>query len=302
MRYVRIAGRVVESRPVSIASAGLITASAALLGLCVGCNKSPGADEPTTVPPHTFANPQILQLRIIAGPNTDPTVCERAKAQQEKETILGRPWSADVYRDPDTRKDLSARWHGCHADFARDAITNPDYLIRKLPGNAGEEKHEILILADNFNINRADLGRINAGLDDGGRPCVYFETTEPGAKKLFTLTSRRLPTNGQHSYIAIVFDDEVVSAPRLNEAISSRGQITGNFTLDEVKNLVDLCNITHVAKPRPKPAPIAPVAFPLGTGAFFPTPTPTPTRSPVLKATPSPTSTRVSPPAFPVGS
>jgi len=233
------------------------------------------SDEPEAARP-TFANPQILQFRIIAGTVTDPIVCERAKSQQDKDTALGRPWSAEVYRDPDTRQDVSARWYPCDADFATLAADNADYLLRELPDRPGlSRSYEVLVMADNFNIDRNDIGRVREGLDANDAPCVYFEMTRSGAKKLSTLTSRRLPSNGRYSYIAIVFDGTVISAPRLNEVIGERGQITGNFTFEEVEHLVDLCNITHVARPRatPSPTPVpTPRAGPLGTGVVAPTP------------------------------
>jgi hypothetical protein len=277
---------------------GTLLAALLLLG---GCSR-PGTSGSATTTTPTFANPQILQFRILASPKRDEAVCARAKRQQERETTLGRPWSAEVYRDPDAKQDLSARWYRCDPEFAQTAIGNPDMLVRRLPDSAGAggipnfpgtmvAQHEVLALADNYNINRVDFESIRTGLDESGAPCVVFAMTKDGATKLFNLTSMRLPTAGVFSSMAIIFDDRVISAPRLNDSITTHGQITGRFTLDEVNRLVDLCNVTHIAKPRPMPQPAS-----LGTGFVSPTGTrPLPTSlgtgvvRPLPVFTPSPT-------------
>jgi len=247
----------------------------AIAALLLGCGCfSAEASEPPAAPT-AGANPQVLQFRILAGMGTDELVCERAKALEEKETELGRPWSTEVYRDPNLKKDVSARWYRCDADFAKSMLENRDLLFRRLPDKTGgAAQYEVLVLADNFDIKRDDFESVSTGIDNQGSPCVLFAMTPAGAKKLFTLTSRRLPVgDGNHSYMAIMVDEKVISAPRLYEAISSRGQITGNFTMEEVEQLVKLCNIV-AQKPtetdNPKPTGTG-AATPSGTSILKPT-------------------------------
>jgi hypothetical protein len=290
-----------------VAPGTIVRYAAAFIALAVsgGCNRSgPAAPAPAPAP-KLFPNPRILQFRILAVMSRDAPVCELAKAQQLKETRLGRPWSAEVYKD-DAQTNLMARWYRCDKEFVDSIAGNTDYLLRQLPSRTAPE-FEVLALADNFNINRADFQEIRPDLDESGAPCISFGMTEKGAKKLYNLTSARLPTGGHHSYLAILFDETVVSAPRLNEVISDRGMITGKFTRDEVQRLVDLCNITHVAKPRPMPpvgavgtgfavspraVPLPTPMAPVGTG-FAPPPsfarTPTATATPTPKPTSTPT-------------
>jgi hypothetical protein len=234
--------------------------------LSCGCSSTVASEPPAAA--QAVVDPQILQFRIVAGTGTDELACERAQALQEKESKLGHPWSTEVYRDPEVKKELSARWVRCDSSFAELFLGNRDVLLRRLPEKAGgAAQYEVLLLADNFNINRVDFERVTAGFDSQGFPCVLFSMTPAGAKRLFNLTSRRLPVGGgNHSHMAIVVDGNVISAPRLNEAVSDNGQITGNFTLEEVERLANLCNkvlakTTSTAKPTGTSTP-----KPTGTG------------------------------------
>ncbi len=66
-----------------------------------------------------------------------------------------------------------------------------------------------------------------------GAPEVAFELTAEGSKRFYEYTS-----NNIGSILAIVLDKEVISSPRVQSAISDRGRITGNFTLDQARSLV----------------------------------------------------------------
>ncbi len=66
----------------------------------------------------------------------------------------------------------------------------------------------------------------------GVEPVVRFEFNADGADKFYEITSKN---NGRQ--LAIVLDNEVISAPRIQSAIRNSGEITGNFTSDGVKQL-----------------------------------------------------------------
>jgi len=69
---------------------------------------------------------------------------------------------------------------------------------------------------------------------------VGFELNGEGAKKFADLTSDMAKTNEP---LAVFFDGELVSSPSVNSAIlTGSGQITGSFTKDEAKELVDTLN------------------------------------------------------------
>ncbi len=75
-----------------------------------------------------------------------------------------------------------------------------------------------------------------ASQDENGMPCVAFELSEEGAKVFAEATAANL-----NKTISITLDGEVISAPTVNSVIAGgQGQITGNFTADEAKNLATL--------------------------------------------------------------
>ena len=71
--------------------------------------------------------------------------------------------------------------------------------------------------------------------DKNGNPMITFELNGKGAKIFAAFTEKAAPT---HARLAIVLDNKVYSDPRINERIGGgRGQITGNFTLNEANDV-----------------------------------------------------------------
>jgi preprotein translocase subunit SecD len=68
---------------------------------------------------------------------------------------------------------------------------------------------------------------------------ISFELTDDGAKLFGDFTTAHADNSQQpFYYLAIVLDKEVISCPHIAGAIpDGKGQISGNFTLDEVNNL-----------------------------------------------------------------
>jgi preprotein translocase subunit SecD len=73
------------------------------------------------------------------------------------------------------------------------------------------------------------------GGQSGVEPVVQFSFNEEGAQKFYELTSKN---HGKH--LAIVLDNEVISAPVIQAAIRGTGSITGNFTAASAKSLAYL--------------------------------------------------------------
>ena len=99
------------------------------------------------------------------------------------------------------------------------------------------------------------LDSARRGADDMGRPAIDFTFDEAGAKKFYALTSANMG-----KAMAILLDDEVFSAPRINSAISNRGQITGKFTNEEVDENVKLLQAGSLPA-RLNPTPVAVRSF-----------------------------------------
>ena len=77
-----------------------------------------------------------------------------------------------------------------------------------------------------------------AGFGDerqSGQMVVNFEFNPEGGEKFYALTSKNYGRQ-----IAIIIDGEVISAPRVNGPVSSKGYVHGNFTPESAKELSNL--------------------------------------------------------------
>jgi len=95
--------------------------------------------------------------------------------------------------------------------------SNPYYLVR-----TGEAP-----------ITGEYLSNVYPARDEYGRPAVGFEFDSVGTEKFGNLTEEH-----RGWLLAIVLDGTLQSAPRIRERIGGKGQITGNFSSEEVNNLV----------------------------------------------------------------
>src|SRR5690606_12525553 len=77
-----------------------------------------------------------------------------------------------------------------------------------------------------------------------GTPAVSFTMNAEGSVNMAMLTSANVDDQdikaGLYRYLGIVLDNQLLSAPRLQSTISDRGQITGQFTREEVDFLVNI--------------------------------------------------------------
>ena len=83
-------------------------------------------------------------------------------------------------------------------------------------------------------LTGADLAESSVVFDrNTGKPAVSISFTQAGADKFEKITGENVGKK-----VAIVLDNELVSAPVVQEKIAGgQAQITGNFSLDEAKNL-----------------------------------------------------------------
>ena len=89
-------------------------------------------------------------------------------------------------------------------------------------------------------VSGKDLARANVSTSGGGGWQIDFELNGQGTDKFGKLTTEL--AQGRQ-LLGIFFDDKFVSSPAVNEPIvQGKGQITGNFTHEEAKNIVDLLN------------------------------------------------------------
>lgn len=76
-----------------------------------------------------------------------------------------------------------------------------------------------------------------------GSPSVGFQFDTTGAMRFLKVTTKYQPLkDGSKFRLAVVLNGQIQSAPTLQSAIGSQGQISGRFTAKEVQKLVDILN------------------------------------------------------------
>ncbi|HYT76135.1 MAG TPA: protein translocase subunit SecD [Vicinamibacterales bacterium] len=81
-------------------------------------------------------------------------------------------------------------------------------------------------------VTGQDLRSAKPGLDENNQPAVHFELKPQGGQKFGKLSGENIGR-----YLAIVLDNRVVSAPRLDGRITEQGRISGGFTAESANDL-----------------------------------------------------------------
>jgi SecD/SecF fusion protein len=185
-------------------------------------------------PPHTYSwvelgKSELYSLHLNNDGLADPRYkglkdeVEKARANQKTFTVPGlggcllysrkiTDWSRRVLKDKEQGKQYE------YFVLVRDPLKGQeitgDYLSRAQPGQAAS----------------------------GSRRAIDFTFSAEGGNLFWDLTTKNKPTGSRESgfkrHLAIIFDGQVTSAPVLNEPIRTNGQITGEFTEQEVNDMV----------------------------------------------------------------
>ena len=86
-------------------------------------------------------------------------------------------------------------------------------------------------------VTGQDLRNARPSLDENGRPAVAFSLTRDGAVKFGKATGENIGR-----FLAIILDNRVQSAPRIEGRINDEGRIAGSFTAQEVADLSLILN------------------------------------------------------------
>jgi len=132
------------------------------------------------------------------------------------EEVLGRwlPVATDAAGAPNVQLDQT--------NFTRQSNGSLETLLRISP----------------FDIQGKHLKNVAKGYDESMRPSLNFSLTERGSKMMRALTKTNL-----NRRLAIILDGKIVSAPAIRSEISDRGQITGDFTEQYVKDMVAILRV-----------------------------------------------------------
>ena len=122
-------------------------------------------------------------------------------------------------------------------ELAVDASGNPVlddqgyYVFEEAPATAQGTNGETLELTGQY------LKSATPDFDQFGAPVVAFEWNDEGAHLFQQITTRNL-----QKPLAIAIDQAIISTPTVSSVISNRGQIEGNFTIEEAQDLVNKLN------------------------------------------------------------
>ncbi len=109
------------------------------------------------------------------------------------------------------------------------------------PGEESGEADAWFLVTTPPLLTGGDLSKAGVGFDFNNMPKIDMEFTSEGANTFAEVTDRMAKTaqlTGQTQLLAIVLDNRVESAPRVNERIDGgNAEITGRFTLEEARQL-----------------------------------------------------------------
>jgi preprotein translocase subunit SecD len=162
-----------------------------------------------------------LEFRILANIHDHFDLITRGQASKDRQIV-----DADYREAP----RVVARW-------VKTTEENAQYLPKNILRDDGGGGREVLVVVDSINLTGEYLRSASASADQRGQPCVVFSLNAIGSQKLGELTTANLPdpVSGFKRQLAIILDGVVVTAPSINSAIYDRGEITGNFTAEEVE-------------------------------------------------------------------
>ena len=107
----------------------------------------------------------------------------------------------------------------------------------------GLDGPEILVLIDDYNVTGEYLSSARVGYGIDG-PVVEFSFNSAGARRFGLLTGENVPdASGDLSFLGIILDNELLTAPSIRSRIETHGQISGaGMTEDDVQRTVDILN------------------------------------------------------------
>jgi preprotein translocase subunit SecD len=128
-----------------------------------------------------------------------------------------------VEAGPGAKDDLVKQYNG--------ALPGDMELVPGSATTAGESS-VFYVVRKIATVTGQDLRLAKPGLDENNQPAVHFELKSAGATKFGKLSGENIGR-----YLAIVLDNRVISAPKLEGRITDQGRISGGFTAETANDL-----------------------------------------------------------------
>lgn len=202
----------------------------------------PGGDADST----EFIEEQIkkagsLQLQLVVTAPENNTPAKKAEySKEEDEYKVAYANYVTVWREWRARKDADSAL----TDPEPTAPSEPSYLVRPsmrkeiVNGKSTYVEESELVLSNKAGdkVEGTHIDSAGGSRDpDTMRPMVTFGMDAQGSLQLGELTGSNI-----NSPLAIVLDDQILQSPNIQSRISSNGQITGDFTDQEVTSIVTI--------------------------------------------------------------
>lgn len=177
-------------------------------------------------------------VEAVFSPETDKDVSEN-QLDAAKEVINNRLINlgvTDYETSIDTRNDqiiVRFPWQSGEEDFDAASAINElgETAVLTFCEGAAYDKDKIVL------VGSTDIQEATAAVNNG-EPYVQLKLTSAGRSKFATATAKNVGNQ-----IAICMDEQVVSAPKVNEAITDGvASITGQFTYEECVSLASKIN------------------------------------------------------------
>jgi SecD/SecF fusion protein len=182
-----------------------------------------------------------LEFRILANNRDHKAIIERANKE---------PGGVIKGKTEEGREVIEAWWVPLYegdkpADKKRvETLLAYREIAQRTVKEGGRDVKQVLVVKDPFDVNGGYLSRVTDGVDRYGKPCVNFALSAKGAKLFAGLTGANLPELGDRftRKLGIILDGRVYSAPSIQSTIADRGEITGEFSRQEIEDLVTVLN------------------------------------------------------------
>ena len=182
----------------------------------------------------------VIRNRIDALGVSEPTIQRKGR----KQVVVELPGVKDPERaisligDTALLEFVVAEWAPGGVDvMPQDKIEDiygKGARIDYLKGESQGEKFEKPIILKKSALTGADLKGAWPDVDEYGNPVVSIEFNAKGTNVFGSITAQNV-----NKPIAIILDNTIISAPNVREPIpSGRAQISGDFTIEEVQDLV----------------------------------------------------------------
>jgi SecD/SecF fusion protein len=197
-----------------------------------------------------------LELAILANSQDKKfqNLVQKARALPDGETQV-----IEIVADGgSSRSRLLGEWlpvdPNGEVDGSYDVLVEPRANLKGVP-----VEHVLVAYEDeNLRVKGEHLYRVYQTNDDNGRLAVGFTRNIGGSNRFADLTGNNEPDKSEGFYrrLAIILDGKVFSAPTLESRISSSGIIRGDFTRQEINELIGVLEAGALEVPL-KPEPIS---------------------------------------------